>query len=115
MLAPERLQYKIVIPCQQYESQKGQCNALGEKKSAEDVYVQTRIGCRGAVFIEVVGEEKAAGPLKVHVENMIAGDKLDSTFWHPSFTSPRSRAFFERVHICGKKGIRLERLQNPIP
>ena len=72
---------------------------MGEKKGADDPYVQTRIGDRGDVFIEIVGKEKkAAGPLKVRVENMIGGDKLDSTFWHPSFMSPRSRAFFDRIY-----------------
>jgi hypothetical protein len=100
---PKQLQYKIVIPRQQCESQRKQWGALGEKKGADDPYVQTRIGARGEVFIEIVGKEKkAAGPLKVRVENMIAGDKLDSSFWHPSFTSPRSRAFFDRIYE-GKK------------
>ena len=96
---PRQLQYKIAIPRQQYESQRKQWGALGEKKGADDPYVQTRIGDRGDVFIEIVGKEKkAAGPLKVRVENMIGGDKLDSTFWHPSFMSPRSRAFFDRIY-----------------
>ncbi|KIM39596.1 hypothetical protein M413DRAFT_415587 [Hebeloma cylindrosporum] len=96
---PKQLQYKIVIPRQQYESQKKQWDALGEKKGPNDPYVQTRKGDRGDVFIEIVGKEKkASGPLKVRVESMVAGDKLDSTFWHPSFASPRSRAFFDRIY-----------------
>ena len=104
---PKQLQYKIVIPRQQYESQKKQWNALGEKKDADDPYVQARIGDRGDVFIEIVGkEQKAAGPLKVRVENMIAGDKLDSTFWHPSFVSPRSKAFFDRIYAETKVFVR---------
>jgi len=107
---PKQLQYKIVIPRQQYESQKKQWDALGEKMGADDPHVQTRTGERENVSIEIAGKEKkAAGPLKVRVENMIASDKLDSTCWHPPFTL-LSRAFFDR----GKKGIRLERLQNPI-
>jgi hypothetical protein len=63
---PKQLQYKIVVPRQQYESQlKKQWDALGEKKGPDDPYVQTRIGDRGDIFIEIVGKEKkAAGPSK---------------------------------------------------
>ena len=97
---PKQLQYKITIPHQQYESQKGQWGALGERKGVDDPYVQARtIGDRGGIFIEIVGKEKkTAGPLKVRVENMIAGEKLDAEFWHPSFMSPKSKAFFDQVY-----------------
>lgn len=47
---PKQLQYKIVIPRQQYESQKKQWDALGEKKGPDDPYVQTRIGDRGDIY-----------------------------------------------------------------
>ena len=58
-------------------------------------------------FIEIVGKEKkAAGPLKVRVENMVGGDKLNSTFWHPSFVSPRSKAFFDRIYAETKVFVR---------
>ena len=29
----------------------------------------------------------------MRVENMVAGDKLDLSFWHPLFMLPRSRAY----------------------
>jgi hypothetical protein len=95
---PKQLQYKITIPRQQYDSQKKQWDSLTEKKGADDPYVQVRMGDRGGVFIEIVGKEKkTAGPLKVRVENMIAGDKLDPTFWHPSFATSKSKGFFDRI------------------
>jgi hypothetical protein len=105
---PKQLQYKITIPHQQYESQKGQWDALGERKGVDDPYVQARtIGDRGGTFIEIVGKEKkTAGPLKVRVENMVAGEKLDAEFWHPSFASPKSKAFFDEVYAQKKVFIR---------
>ena len=67
---------------------------MGEKKGADDPYVQTRIGDRGVVSIEIVGKEKkATDPLKVRLENMVAGDKLDSDVL----------AFL--VHVTKKQGI----------
>ncbi|KIM39580.1 hypothetical protein M413DRAFT_415567 [Hebeloma cylindrosporum] len=104
---PKQLQYKITIPRQQYESQKKQWDTLGEKKGVNDPYVQARIGDRGAVFIEIVGKEKEmAGPLKVRVENMMAGEKLGPTFWHPSFASPKSKAFFDGIYTGQKAFVR---------
>ena len=104
---PKQLQYKITIPRQQYESQKKQWDALGERKGVDDPYVQARIGDRGVVFIEIVGKEKEmAGPLKVRVENMIAGEKLDPTFWHPSFASPKSKGFLDRIYAEKKVFVR---------
>ncbi|KIM35596.1 hypothetical protein M413DRAFT_79263 [Hebeloma cylindrosporum] len=105
---PKQLQYKIMIPLQQYESQKGQWDALGERKGADDPYVQARTtGDHGRVFIEIVGKEKkTAGPLKVRVENMIAGEKLDLEFWHPSFTSPESKSFFDEIYAKKKVFVR---------
>ena len=104
---PKQLQYKITIPRQQYDSQKKQWDALGERKGVDDPYVQARIGDRGVVFIEIVGKEKEmAGPLKVRVENMIAGEKLDPALWHPSFTSPKGKAFFDRIYAEKKVFLR---------
>ncbi|KAF9483035.1 hypothetical protein BDN70DRAFT_789890, partial [Pholiota conissans] len=52
----------------------------------------------GDVFIRVLGQDKkAAGSLKVRVEGMVAGEKLDATYWHPSFGFPRGKAFLNRV------------------
>ena len=105
---PKQLQYKITIPLQQYESQKGQWDALSEKKGLDDPYVQARtMGDRGGIFIEIVGKEKkATGPLKVRIENIIAGEKLDPTLWHPSFASPKNVAFFNQVYTEKKVFVR---------
>ena len=48
------------------------------------------------------------GALKVKVGNMVAGDKLDSSFWHPSFASSSAsgKGFFDRVYTETKVYIR---------
>ena len=97
---PSPLQYSMQIPRAQYEAQKKQWDALSEKKPGSDTHVQPKIGERGdVVFLRVLGhDKKAAGPLKVRVENMVAGDKLDATYWHSSFGSPSGRGFFDRIY-----------------
>jgi hypothetical protein len=99
-----------MIPRQQYESQKKQWDALGEKKGVDDPYVQARIvSDQRGVSIEIVGKEKkTAGPLKVRVEGMIAGEKLDPTFWHPSFTSTKGKAFFDKIFAENKVFVRVD-------
>ena len=97
---------KIVIPQRQYKSQETQWNILTEKRSGSDAYVRIRQGReddRGDVYIiQVVGQDKKmVGALKVKVGNLVAGDILDSSFWHPSFTSSSAarKSFFDRIYI----------------
>ena len=96
---PDPLQYTIFIPRQQYESQKKQWDSLSEKTPDRDAHVQTRIGNRGDVSIQVLGQDKkAVGTLKVRVEHMVAGERLDPEFWHPWFAAPHQRVFFNRIY-----------------
>ena len=95
---PNPHQYAIFIPKQQYEAQKKQWDSLSEKTPDRDAYVQTKIGNRGDISIQVLGQDKkAAGTLKVRVEHMVAGEKLDPEFWHPSF-SAHQRVFLDRIY-----------------
>ncbi|KAF8194700.1 hypothetical protein BJ912DRAFT_179852 [Pholiota molesta] len=95
---PKLLQYSIKIPRQQYQAQKAQWDELSDRTSDRDARVHTSMGDRGDVFIRVVGQDKkAAGLLKVRVERMVAGEKLDAAHWHPSFASPRGKIFLARV------------------
>lgn len=103
---------KIVISQQQYKAQEAQWNFLSEKRSGSDAYVQIRQGdpSRGDVYIiQVVGQDKKmVGSLKVKVGNMAAGDILDSSFWHPSFTSSSAagKIFFDRIYTEKKVYVR---------
>jgi hypothetical protein len=96
---PNPLQYTIFIPRQQYDAQKKQWDSLSEKIPERDAYVQTKIGNRGDVFIDVLGQDKkAVGTLKVRVEHLVAGKRLDPEFWHPSFSAPNQRVFLNRIY-----------------
>lgn len=98
---PDQLQYsiKIKIPQQQYEVQKRQWDELSEKKPGRDAHVHTKVADQGVVFIKVVGKDKTAtGSMKVRIEGMVAGEKLDpTTHWHPSFASKTARAVFHSL------------------
>ncbi|KAF9554429.1 hypothetical protein CPC08DRAFT_174670 [Agrocybe pediades] len=102
------LRYTIKIPRQQYDAQKRQWDELSEKKKDVDAYVQAKIGARGDVFVQVLGQDKKAiGTLKVRVERMVAGEKLDSaTCWHSSFMSVEGRRFLNRIYEDKKVSIR---------
>ena len=106
---PEPLQYSIMIPNRQYEAQKKQWDALSEKAPGRDAYIHARAGQLGDVFfIRVLGvDKKAAGTLKVRVENMVAGVALDASHWHPSFMSiARTKPLFDRIYAATKVHIR---------
>ena len=96
---PNPLQYTIFISKQQYEAQKKQWDSLSEKTPDRDAHVQTKVGNRGDICIHVLGQDKkAVGSLKVRVEHMVAGERLDPEFWHPSFSAPNQRVFFDRIY-----------------
>jgi len=98
-IPPKPLRYSIKISRQQYDAQKKQWDELSEKKKDVDAYVQAKEGDRGDIFIQVLGQDrKATGSLKVRVERMVAGERLDSTCWHSSFMSAEGRAFLSRVY-----------------
>ena len=95
----EPLEYTIIIPKQQYEAQKKQWESLSKIALNNDAHVQTEVGDREDVFIHVSGQDKkAVGSLKVRVEHMVAGERLDPEFWHPSFSAPNQRVFLDRIY-----------------
>ena len=105
---PSALQYKTIIALPQYEAQKRKWDALSENMTGSDAHVQINaVEDRKAVFICVLGQDKkAVGSLKVRVEGMVAGERLDSKFWHPSFLLPGGKAFFERIYKDKKVYVR---------
>jgi hypothetical protein len=97
---PSALKYKTIIALQQYEAQKKQWDALSENISGGDAHLELNpVEDRKAVYISVLGQDKrAVGSLKVRVEGMVAGERLSSKFWHPSFLLPDGKAFFEHIY-----------------
>ena len=97
---PSALQYKTTVTFQQYEAQKGKWDALSQNMTGSDAQVQiSTTEDWKTIFICVSGQDKkAVGSLKVRVEGMVAGERLDSQFWHPSFLTPNGKAFFEHIY-----------------
>ncbi|KAF8159255.1 hypothetical protein B0H34DRAFT_796535 [Crassisporium funariophilum] len=101
---PNPIEYSIMIPRQQYEAQKKQWDSMSEKRPGTDSHIQIKLGNRGDYFIRVLGQDKKdVGSLKVRVESMVAGEKLDSRYWHQSFSSPSGKTLFDRIH--GSKNV----------
>ena len=102
------LQYKTIVALQQYEAQKKEWDALSENMTGSDAHVQISTAeNRKTVLICVWGQDKkAVGSLKVRVEGMAAGERLDSHFWHPSFLTPNGKAFFEHIYKDKKVYVR---------
>ncbi|KAF9038653.1 hypothetical protein BJ165DRAFT_1325670, partial [Panaeolus papilionaceus] len=99
---PRPLQYEIRITKEQYEAQRASWNELSERKEGSDAFVQIRIPNgphQPHIFVRALGtNKKTVGALKVRVESLASGTKLESqTYWHSSFATYRAFPFFHRV------------------
>ena len=103
-------QYKTIVALQQYDAQKRKWDALSKNMTGSDAHVQINTSKeRNSVQIRVLGQDKKAiGSLKVRVEGMVAGERLDSNFWHPSFLTPNGKAFFEQIYKDKKVYVRCD-------
>ncbi|RDB20510.1 ATP-dependent RNA helicase DEAH12, chloroplastic [Hypsizygus marmoreus] len=95
---PRPLQFISTIPSQQYKAQRRLWDSLAQMndKKGSNIYINTNE--RAVVRVRVNGDnKKAVGALKVRVETLVAGEKLDANFWHRSFLSTKGRAFLDKV------------------
>ncbi|KXN86202.1 hypothetical protein AN958_10390 [Leucoagaricus sp. SymC.cos] len=90
--------FVITIDEKQYNAQRGQWTGLYEGKG-RDTNIQTRTvdnnrGSGRKVIITLFGrDKKVVGALKVRIESMAAGQKLDATHWHPTFKFGKGQEF----------------------
>ena len=105
---PSALRFKTIVALQQYEAQKRKWDSLSENMTGSDAHVQINVvEDRKTVLICVLGQDKkAVGSLKVRVEGMVAGERLDTHFWHPSFLTPDGKAFFDHIYKDKKVYVR---------
>ena len=103
-------QYNAIVALQQYESQKRKWDALSESMTGSDAHFQIiTVKDRNTALIRVFGQDKKAiGSLKVRVEGMVAGERLDSNYWHPSFLTPDGKTFFEQIYKDKKVYVRCD-------
>ncbi|KAF7970146.1 hypothetical protein HWV62_24924 [Athelia sp. TMB] len=89
---PDPIEYNITIPISQYRAQEKERDALVKSIKDEDGRKLTIVPRDRVSVIRVGGEDKkAVGSLKVRVESIAAGEKVDG--WHSSL----SQRFADRV------------------
>ncbi|RXW18741.1 hypothetical protein EST38_g7106 [Candolleomyces aberdarensis] len=86
VIVPTEHHYTIKISTDQYRAQKAQWDAMAEGRRGEEAFVRINEKRNGQVFINVHGSnQQEIGPLKVRVEGLVAGERLDAGHWHNSF------------------------------
>ncbi|KIL59705.1 hypothetical protein M378DRAFT_131303 [Amanita muscaria Koide BX008] len=102
------LQYVITIPLSQYRAQKGRWDSLPvEGDDNKGAFVRVADNAKDKAFIRVLGEDRTAvGQLKVRVENLVAGESLDSQLWHRSFMGPAGQRLLENISARSKAYVR---------
>ncbi|KAJ7273089.1 hypothetical protein C8J57DRAFT_265998 [Mycena rebaudengoi] len=97
---PDPLQYIISIPVQQYQAQKRTWDSLADSGAAHNktAYIRTT-EVPNKVQIRVLGDDKkAVGSLKVRVENLAGGERLDASYWHRAFMSGNGSRFLASLY-----------------
>ncbi len=89
---PPSMQYTLTIPAAQYSAQTLQWDSLVESikhRNACNLFI-TELRAVDVVQMRIVGNVKeAVGALKVRVESLAAGEKIEG--WHPSLGHSRSQ------------------------
>lgn len=95
---PDPLKFVITIPRDQYKAQKRVWDTLAGRKNDKGCRLWIQADATRPVLIRLMGDDKkAVGALKVRIETLAAGEKLDATYWHRTFTSRGIDGFFTRV------------------
>lgn len=95
--------YRFIITLdeKQYISQRNQWIDLCENRGRDaNVQVRTidKVGGR-KVIISLIGRDKqAVGALKVRIENLASGQRLDAAHWHPNFKSSKGQDFLNSLY-----------------
>ncbi|KIJ40391.1 hypothetical protein M422DRAFT_209809, partial [Sphaerobolus stellatus SS14] len=106
---PLPLCYNTGILLAQYHSQKPRWdNLVKDTEESKEANLRIQAGDY-KVFLKVRGEDqKAVGALKVRVENIVKGEKLDASYWHRSFCSPEGRKFLQNLYTIAGVHVRPE-------
>lgn len=110
LFLPKGLKYSMFIPEQQYRAQKSQWDSLSESGKQSTAFVKiTPRSHQSKVYIDVLGDDKkAVGSLKVRVEGLAAGKRLDSDCWNRWFFSLAGRTFITQVMASTHAYVRID-------
>lgn len=107
---PDPLRFISTIPLQQYRAQKRQWDALAASPEDRSSQLRIHIPDSKRAIIRLTGDDKkAVGSLKVRVETLVAGERLDVSCWHRSFNSAQGQNFLSKVHSDTGVYIRVDR------
>ena len=106
---PDPLHFVSTIPLQQYNAQKRQWDALATQREDKS-QLRIQVPDNKRAVIRVTGnDKKLVGSLKVRVETLVAGERLDATCWHRSFNSKQGQDFFAKVLLDTGVYVRVDR------
>jgi hypothetical protein len=94
----KQIEYSIRIPLAQYRAQTARWDSFRERDGRRAAFVNVTDNNTDRVLIRVLGDDKKeVGKLRVRVENLIAGEALDASFWHRSFMGGRGQRILEDI------------------
>jgi IBR domain, a half RING-finger domain/RING-type zinc-finger len=107
---PDPLHFISTIPLQQYHAQQRQWDALAAPREDRSAQLRIHVPDNKRAIIRVTGDDqKIVGSLKVRVETLVAGERLDATCWHRSFNSPQGQKFLAKIHSDTGVYVRVDR------
>lgn len=103
------IEYSIRIPLAQYRAQKARWDSFHDRDGRKAAFVNVTENSTDRVLIRVLGEDKKeVGKLRVRVENLIAGEALDASFWHRSFLGARGQRVLDDISTRSNAYIRCD-------
>jgi hypothetical protein len=109
-LLPRAHRYFANISHEQYRSQKNRWDSLVQEKGRGMARVQVHDRSGGRVVITVEGNDrKAVGALKVRVESLLAGERLDPSHWGRFFLSGTGFESLQDIHAESGAYVRIDK------
>ena len=103
------IEYSIKIPVAQYRAQKARWDSFHDRDGRRAAFVNVTDNNTDRVLIRVLGDDKKeVGKLRVRVENLIAGEALDASFWHRTFLGGRGQRILEDISTRSNAYIRCD-------
>lgn len=114
---PSPYRFVLTVDENQYNAQETEwtelCSGKGKKATIKTRTVD-RAGRRKVIITLLGHDKKAVGALKVRIESMASGQKLDTTYWHPSFKDAKGQTFFDDLYHSTGAYVRRDRKHNCI-
>ncbi|KAG6918217.1 hypothetical protein DXG01_015810 [Tephrocybe rancida] len=107
---PQPLYFVSTISDQQYTAQKRLWDSLDGAGEGDAGRVKIQhMPDKGVVRIQLSGDDKKiVGALKVRVETLAAGERLDASHWHRGFLAPDGRAFLATLFSLSGAFVRVD-------